>query len=814
MRISLNWLRRYIDIRESAQELADILTSLGLEVEGMEQTGVLPEQLEGVVVAEVLECWKHPNADRLRLTRVDAGDGRILQVVCGAPNVEAGQKVLLAKEGATLHPFGGATPFAISRGKIRGEISEGMLCAEDELGLGSSHDGIMVLDPSAVVGTPASEYLSVSYDIVFEIGLTPNRADATSHLGVAKDLLAWYRVHRDKNKQLLPLEQRGLRNVSGSMKIDVLVENAERCPRYAGMCFSGIEVGPSPEWLQLSLRAMGLQPVNNVVDVTNFVMYEMGQPLHAFDFDAIAGQRIRVMNLPDGTPFTGLDGITRELKATDLMICDGNGAPMCMAGVFGGLHSGVSDSTRRIFVESAHFQASSVRRSSMGHQLRTQSARCFEKGADPNVCLQALERAAFLLQITSGAVPDSPVVDLYPHPALPAAVRFNCQRAIHLSGLDINSDQTKEVLLALDMEVQDLQDGNLEVYVPTNKPDVLREADLVEEISRVYGLDHIIDPGTIRFALPEAGDHAWMIKRSLADWLGANGLMEIMSLSMVRSSLCIRAGLAREEELVFVHNTSNIQLDSLKPSVCMGGLEAVQFNANRQQGDLALYEMARQYRRKGQEIEEEEMLGVWLCGLRETPHWTAPKGFANDFYRLKAIMSSIPGKLGLGWPVFIPVENDPLFSYGLRWVVNGRDVMRFGKLAAKVADSFDLRKEIWYGEAGIESLLAMRSSTVRPFVEFGKHPFVKRDLALVLDTGTPFDRIKQIAAEKLGSLLVDLQLFDLYENESQVGKGKQSYAINLTISQAGGPFTSESLEALMEELMAEYTRLLGAYIRR
>ncbi|MCC6753445.1 MAG: phenylalanine--tRNA ligase subunit beta [Saprospiraceae bacterium] len=814
MRISLNWLRRYIDIGENPQELADILTSLGLEVEGIEQTGVLPEHLEGVVVAEVLECWKHPNADRLRLTRVNAGGGSILQVVCGAPNVEAGQKVLLAKEGATLYPFGGAKPIAISRGKIRGEISEGMLCAEDELGLGPSHEGILVLDPSATVGTPAAEHLDVACDTIFEIGLTPNRADATSHLGVAKDLLAWYRIHRDKNKILLPVDHLKLGSVTGSIQIEVLVEQNERCPRYTGMCFSGIEVGPSPEWLQLCLRAMGLQPVNNVVDVTNFVMYEMGQPLHAFDFDAIAGQRIRVMNLPEGSPFTGLDGITRELKASDLMICDGNGSPLCMAGVFGGLHSGVSTSTRRIFVESAHFQASSVRRSSMGHQLRTQSARCFEKGADPNICLLALERAAFLLQSTARAVPDSPVVDLYPHPVLPAVVRFNGQRAIRLSGLDLDHDQAKEVLLALDMEVRDLQDGNLEVHVPTNKPDVLREADLVEEISRIYGLDHIIDPGTIRFALPQAGDPNWMVKRSLADWLSANGLMEIMSLSMVRSAGCIRAGWALEEELVFVHNTSNVQLDALKPSVCMGGLEALQFNANRQQGDLAFYEVARQYRRKGQEIEEEEMLGIWLCGLREAPHWTAPKGLPNDFYRLKAVMSSIPGKLGLGVPAFEPIQHDPLFSFGLRWVSDGTTVLRFGKLAAKIADCFDLRREIWYGEARLESLMAMRSETVRPFVEFGKHPFVKRDLALVLDAGTPFDRIREIAAEKLGILLVDLQLFDLYENEDQLGKGKQSYAINLTLSQAEGALTSESLESLMDELMAEYTRRLGAYIRR
>ncbi|HEX5625417.1 MAG TPA: phenylalanine--tRNA ligase subunit beta, partial [Saprospiraceae bacterium] len=676
--------------------IASILTSLGLEVEGMEELETVKGGLKGVVVARVVECWKHPNADRLSLTKVDAGDGQLLQVVCGAPNVAAGQHVLLAKEGAELHPFNG-DPFTIKKGKIRGEASEGMLCAEDELGLGPGHDGIMLLPENVEPGTPASEYLKLQSDTIFEIGLTPNRSDATSHLGVAKDLLAWYRVHRDPLKQLKSWELADLSQAKGALEIAVEVADPASCPRYSGICLSGITVGESPEWLKQGIRAMGLNPINNVVDVTNFVMYEMGQPLHAFDYDQIKDHQIRVRTLPEGTPFKTLDEVERKLSAKDLMICDGQNQPLCMAGVFGGIHSGVSKDTTRIFIESAHFDAGSVRRSSMSHNLRTQSARCFEKGSDPNATVTALQRAVFLLQQTCEAKPDSKLLDDYPAPIKPAIVELKVADAIRLSGLELDAETLKKVLFALDMELQDMQNGHLRVFVPTNKPDVTRPADLVEEISRVYGLDHIPVPEKIQISFPKNIASSYFLRKRMADWLSANGLNELQTLSLVRSGQCLQSGLWSEDVLVYIHNTSNVQLDAMKPSMCLGGLEAIQFNTNRQQADLAFYETGKDYMRVGGEIREKAKLGIWLTGQKHVAHWMEPKPAQQDLFQLKAHVEGLWKELALSAFV-IETVNDPLFEYGLSYSLNNQVIARLGLLSGKLTAAFDLKKEVWYAE--------------------------------------------------------------------------------------------------------------------
>lgn len=814
MRISLNWLKQYIDFTESAEELSSILTSLGLEVESVEILEDIKGGLKGVIVAEVAECAKHPNADRLSLTKINTGTGELLQVVCGAPNVAAGQKVLLAQAGSVLYPFAGDS-IIINKGKIRGEVSEGMICAEDELGISNNHDGIMILPEDTPVGKPAAEYFNISSDTIFEIGLTPNRADAMSHLGVARDLLAWFRVHKDRNKNLNPLPSARLNEAKGSLQITILVADAALCPRYSGICLSGIQVKESPDWLKKAIRSMGLNPINNIVDVTNYIMYEMGQPLHAFDYDQIQNHTIHVRTLKEGQNFRTLDEVDRKLYATDLMICDGKDNPLCMAGVFGGIGSGVTDSTSRIFIESAHFNPSTVRKSSMSHNLRTQSARCFEKGSDPNATLIALQRAVFLIQQSCSAKIDSELIDIYPNPVQPRKVHFNIQDAAQLSGLSIDTEKMKTVLFALDMEVQDLQNGNFDVFVPTNKPDVTRQADIVEEISRVYGFDHIHIPEKIQISFPKHIQSTYSVRKQLSEWLTANGLNEILALSLVRSGICIQSGIWNESDLIYIHNTSNIHLDAMRPSICLGGLEAIQFNANRQQNDLAFYEMGKEYKRNGKHIVESNKLGIWLYGLQSNMHWLNPKPAVQDFMHLKSFVEGILKMLKLENPVISELNSDPLYEYGIEYAFTSRQTaIKAGKLSAPLTSLFDLKKDVWFAEFSLDHLVKEMPLSGKAFTEFSKFPQIKRDLALVLDQSIKFETLKTIAVKQAGHLLKDLQLFDIYENADQLGSGKKSYALSFTFENLDRQMSSEEMESLMNGLIRTYEKEVGAMVRK
>ncbi|MBK8483116.1 MAG: phenylalanine--tRNA ligase subunit beta [Saprospiraceae bacterium] len=813
MRISLNWLRNYIDISETPEEISNILTSLGLEVESLEIEEEIKGGLKGVIVAEVVECWKHPGADRLHLTKVNTGAGELLQVVCGAPNVAAGQKVFLATEGTTLYPFSGES-FTIKKGKIRGEASDGMLCAEDELGISANHDGLLILNPDAVPGTQASEYLNLSSDIIFEIGLTPNRADATSHLGVAKDLLAWYRVHKDPNKKLIELDVADLINSTSKMKIEVEVEDTNLCPRYSGICISGIKVQESPVWLKKAIRSMGLNPINNVVDVTNFIMYEMGQPLHAFDYDHIKGHLIKVKTLESGKTFKTLDGVDRKLMGSDLMICDGSDQPLCLAGVFGGIGSGVSDATTKIFIESAHFNASAVRKSSMSHVLRTQSAKCFEKGSDPNITIFALKRTVYLLKQIGDANIDFPLIDLYPNPINPSEINLNIENAIQLSGLSINTEEIKQVLFALDMELQDLQNGNLMVSVPTNKPDVKRAADLVEEISRVYGFDKIPIPGKIQISFQQHIASNYLLRKQIAAWLTSNSLHEIMSLSFVKSDICLQSDAWKAKDLVYIHNTSNVHLDAMKPSICIGGLEAIQFNSNRQQSDLGIYEMGREYIVSNGQILEKEKLGIWLTGFQTQTHWSNPKPATQDFFKLKSIVDGIVSVLNINQFSLTEIKSDVIFEFGVQYLLNNNIVIKAGKLSKKLSSLFDLKKEVWFAEFDLELIFSAIPTERMPFKEFSKFPQVKRDLALVIDKKVEFQVLKEIAVRQTGDLLKELQLFDVYENADQIGANKKSYALSFTFENLDRQMSSEEMEQLMNGLIKVYEKEVGAFIRK
>ncbi|MBK7881903.1 MAG: phenylalanine--tRNA ligase subunit beta [Saprospiraceae bacterium] len=815
MRISLNWLKDFLDLDKSPEQIADILTSLGLEVEGMETQEQVAGGLKSVVVGEVLEVWQHPNADRLRLTRVHVGNETILQIVCGAPNVAAGQKVLVALEGAELHPTAGE-PIKIKKGKIRGEESMGMICAEDELGIGQSHDGILILDTTAVPGTQAADYLNLESDTIFEIGLTPNRADATNHLGVARDLLAWIRVHENPAAQLKSVEDSKDSNKlheTHIIHLDVQIERPDLCPRYSGVCLQNLKIGPSPEWLQKRILAMDLKPINNVVDITNFVMFDMGQPLHAFDLHKI-GKGIKVKTLPSGTPFQTLDGVDRKLRSEDLMICDVDSKPLCIAGVLGGAESGISESTTSLFLESAHFNASSIRKTSTAHLIRSQAARCFEKGSDPNITLQALHRAVTMMQEYCGAEVTSEWLDHYPEPVLPVQVSLSLEQVKSLSGLDLNDDNLKRVLFALDMELMDLRDGNYQISVPTNKPDVTRRADVIEEITRVYGFDNIPVPENIRISFPQQVSSLFALKKQLGDWLSARGLTEIMNISLGNSQICLKSGLWKEEELVYINNTSNVSLDIMKPATVLNGLESIQFNQNRQQSDLALFEFAKDYLRQGEKFKEVQKLGIWLTGAEAEAHWSKPKPDQVGFFNVKSLIDGILVSNGM-----LDLEQNECpaelyYEYQYVWSRQKKQLASAGLVSRALTSLYEIKKPVFYAEIDLAFFQkSMHSQKIR-YQEISKFPSSRRDLAVVLEESVPFSSLQEIAFSKAGKNLRELSLFDIYRSEDQLGLGKKSYALSLLFESQDRSLSSQELDLQMDKIIKAYEKELGALIRR
>ncbi len=812
MRISFNWLKKYIHVPDSAETISEILTSLGLEVEGMEKIGRDADMLRGVMTGQVVECRKHPGADRLMLTKVNIGGEALLQIVCGAPNVAVGQKVLVATEGSKLYPKSGGV-IDIKKSKIRGEYSEGMICAEDELGLGDDHSGIMILDDQTPVGQPAAEILAVRSDVIFEIGLTPNRADATNHLGVAKDLLAWYRVHRKDPQSLRWPAVCSLEKASGHLPLALEVRNAEACPRYSGICMSGIKVGPSPQWLQQAICAMGLKPFNNVVDITNFVMFEMGQPLHAFDYDKISGRKVIVTTLAPDTSFTTLDGVERKLSGDDLMICDGKGRPLCMAGVLGGMETGITQQTTSIFLESAHFKASGIRKSSMRHMIRTHAAKCFEKGSDPNITVRALERAVFLLQEYAGGQVASPLYDLYPKEIDKAKILINSADVIQLAGLKINAHELKEILLALDCEVIDLQNGQMEVFVPTNKPDVLNPTDLVEEVSRVYGFDRIPVPEKIQLSFPKNLPNDYMQRKELRDSLTAKGMREIVNLSLVRSKVCLESGAFSSEDLVYIHNTSNVQLDCMRPTLLFGGLESIQFNQNRQSSDLAFLEFGKTFFRKNGAIIEKTRLGIWLYGLKHFKHWSQPKEEKFNFYDLKAWVQACMEHQRIYGYRTSTMETDNLWAYGLEYSKDGKVLARLGPVSDSLLKMYDLKQEVWYAEMEWDHMQKLRLPH-RPFEDMSKFPPVVRDLAFLIRREISYARVEKAISEIASNQLKSIRLFDVYEPPEQVGKGLKSMALSFHIESLDHSMTGKELHELMEQIAQKLEKDLNAQIRR
>lgn len=812
MKISLQWLRKYLEIPLSPEETRDWLTSLGLEVEGTEVRRSGHNGLEGIVVGKVLTCQKHPDADRLSICTVDIGGEKPLEIVCGAPNVAAGQTVLVATPGSEVIGRD-AKPFTINKGKIRGAVSEGMICAEDELGLGQSHDGILVLNDDANVGTPAATQLDLKEDWIYEIGLTPNRSDATNHFGVARDLYAALRV---RNGFTGTLNAPDVSAFQSGMVSDfkVVVENEKACPRYAGLTISGLRVGPSPEWLRNALASIGERSINNVVDVTNYVMHELGQPLHAFDLDRIADSTIRVKTLKEGTLFTTLDEQERKLSQEDLMICDGKSNPLCIAGVFGGLHSGVTESTTSLFLESAWFDPTFIRRTSTRHGLRTEAAKVFEKGADHEVVLYALQRAALLIQDVAGGIISSTIIDHYPRPFPAVKVKLRHQRVCTLTGIAFTRDELRMIILALGMPILEETAEHFVVQVPGAKSDVTREVDVIEEILRVWGYDQVPDPGRMQFSVQHnAKPDPIFIGQHIRTLLSTRGYSECMNLSLDQSVRYQKRMPWLAEQLIRIHNTSNVHLDCMRADMLPNMLDTIVHNLNRQQTDLRLFEFGKIYHRHNNQSIESHRLLIALCGRREGESWLKSGRPEVDFYTLKADVEAVMASLRLeGWQE-TSLEGGALCP-GIAWRRANLDLVRLGMVDPGLSDAWNLETPIWVADFDWDLLLRSIPAKPKETASLLRFPTIRRDLALVVDRHVTYREIESVARQTEKKRLLAIGLFDVYVSAEHLGEDKKSCAISLRFGDREKTMTDNEVESIMSRLEDAFHRKLGAVIRR
>jgi phenylalanyl-tRNA synthetase beta chain len=814
MRVSLNWLKEYIQIEQTPEEVADLLTDLGLEVEGMETVGT---DLAGVVTGQVLTCEKVPDT-KLSLTTVTVGAEKPLQIVCGAPNVAAGQKVVVALVGTTL-TFSDGKSLTLTERPVRGMVSQGMICAEDELGLGHDHSGIIILPDDTPIGKPAAEVFGLEKDVVFEIGLTPNRSDAMGHLGVARDLGARLKVHYNSGDIRLP-DVSSFKTDSKALKINVSVEDTEGCPRYSGVCIKGVRIGESPAWLKNRLAAIGVNAINNVVDVTNFVLHEYGQPLHAFDYDKISGAHIVVKTLADGTKFQSLkkneagEYVTLNLTATDLMICDADSVGMCVAGVIGNPTEGVSATTTNIFLESAHFNAKRLRRTSFHHNTRTDAAKTFEKGTDPNTTVEAMKRAALLIKALAGGEIASEVIDIYPQPIENQRIPINFQNIEKKIGQTFDNRYLKKILAALDMTIVETRDSeNVVVSVPTNKADVLREADVVEEILRIHGFNAVPMPNQIRSAIVESAHiDASKMRNLVADLLATHGFNEAMALSLSQSKFYKDSEFVDTACLVYVNNTANVHLDIMRPTMLMSALEAIAHNQNRQSVDLRLFEFGKTYLTEGDGFEETAHLTIALSGARLPESWRQ-KTQAVDFFSLKTYVNTVLKRLGIGGFQETPIAYAP-FNFGLKYHRGNQVLVEFGKVQTKWRKAFDVKQDVYFADFRWDNILKALKNTKVEFSEISRYPSVRRDLALVLDKSKTFGDIHQIAQKSAKKLLKEVNLFDVFEDEQKLGAGKKSYAVSFIFEDKEKTLQEKEIEKVMTDLITTYETKLGALIRR
>lgn len=809
MRISYNWIKQFIKTDLKSEEIADILTDLGLEVEGVDAFESLKGGLQGVVIGHVLTCEKHPDADKLKITTVDLGDGNApVQIVCGAPNVAAGQKVPVATIGTKLFDKEG-NAFEIKKGKIRGQESHGMICAEDELGLGESHDGIMILDAALQAGTPAAKVFDIETDEVFEIGLTPNRADAMSHMGVARDLRAGLLQH-GKSSELITPSVSKFKVEKRTLKIDVKVADSKLVPRYCGVTISGITVKPSPSWLQNKLKAIGLTPKNNVVDVTNYVLHELGQPLHAFDAAHIEGNKINVSTVASGTKFVTLDDVERTLHEEDVMICDANG-PLCIAGVFGGKTSGVSETTNAIFLESAYFNPVSVRKTAKRHGLNTDASFRFERGIDPNITEYALKRAALLIQEVAGGEITSDIIDVYPKKIEDFSVFIHFNKVNKIIGEEIKPDTIKKILASLDIKVNSISEVGLGLTIPAYRVDVTREIDVIEEILRVYGYNNIQIPGKLNATVANAArTEEFNVQNTIATQLCALGFNEMMA-----NSLTTPDYVALSEQLVAAHNVVMLNplsndLSAMRQSLLFSALEAVSFNCNRRRTDLKFFEFGKSYHNTTEGYIEEKHLTLTLSGNKNNESWLKAQE-KSDFFLLKGYVMAVVSRLGLDQKVTsLPFSND-VFSEGMALAIGKEVIVEFGVVKKLIIKHFDIKQEVLYADFNWGKMQKYISNKIK-YTDIPKYPEVRRDFALLVDEKIQFEQIYTLAKQTEKSLLKEVNLFDVYQG-ANLPEGKKSYAVSFILQDHSKTLTDTQIDKIMSKLQGNFESQLGASLR-
>ncbi|MBA4155598.1 phenylalanine--tRNA ligase subunit beta [Flavobacterium sp.] len=806
MRISYNWLKQFIKLDLPSEETAAILTDLGLEVEVVETFESVKGGLKGIVVGEVKTCIQHPDADRLKITTVDLGDGNPIQIVCGASNVAVGQKVPVATIGTNLFDKDG-NEFQIKKGKIRGQESHGMICAEDELGLGNNHDGIMVLDASLKPGTLFSKVMNIESDEVFEIGLTPNRADAMSHWGIARDLRAGL-VQKNVHPELITPSVTSFRVDKRTLKIDVEVKDIKLAPRYCGVTISGIDVKASPLWLQNRLKAIGLTPKNNIVDATNFVLHELGQPLHAFDASKIHG-KIIVKTVESGKKFKTLDDVERILHEEDLMICDEKG-PLCIAGVFGGKESGVSENTTSIFLESAYFNPVSIRKTAKRHGLSTDASFRFERGIDPTITEYALKRAAILIKEIAGGEITSDIVDVYQKKVEDFQVLLNFNKVNKIIGQEIPKETIKKILVSLDIKVNSVSDAGLGLIIPAYRVDVQREIDVIEEILRVYGYNNIEFTKKLNATVSNSSrTEDYKVQNIIANQLNSLGFHEMMANSLTTPDYVKLSDDLKEEFNVMMLNPLSHDLSAMRQSLLFSGLEAVSYNINRKNADLKLFEFGKSYHKMPSGYDENKHLTLFVSGNRQNEMWTNPQK-PSDFFLFKGYVETIFSRLSLPKTKTLPAVSD-VFGEGIALAVGNDVLVEMGTVKKSILKHFDIKQAVYYADFNWNLILKLISNKIK-FQDIPKYPEVRRDFALLLDQHVTFDSLYAIASQTEKSLLKEISLFDVYEGKN-LPEGKKSYALSFHIQDTTKTLTDEQIDKIMNKLKLNFEKELGAVLR-
>ncbi len=816
MNISLNWLKDYLKINRNTEEICKILTSIGLEVGGYEEFEAIKGGLKGLVVGHVLTCEAHPDSDHLHVTTVDLGHGEPEQIVCGAPNVAAGQKVVVATVGTTLYKDD--EEFVIKKSKIRGISSNGMICAEDEIGVGTDHAGIMVLPEDTPVGIPAADYFNIYRDTTIEIDITPNRIDGASHLGVARDLAA-YLQQTEEIRYTLPSVDAFKADRTDS-SISIRLERPEACRRYAGICIEGVTVKPSPEWLQNRMKAIGLHPINNIVDVTNYILFGLGQPLHSFDKAKIKGDEVIVKSVAKGTKFITLDGVERELHEDDLMICNRE-EPMCIAGVFGGLESGSSESTTGVFLESACFDPVFVRKTARRHGLNTDASFRYERGTDPNIVIYALKLAALLIKEVAGGEITSEIIDIYPEPVKDFEVSIKYAHVDRLIGKKIEHEKIKKILRALEIKIVKEEEEGVLLNVPPYRVDVRREADVIEDILRIYGFNNVEVPAKVNSTLSysEKPDD-FRLKNLISDLLAANGFNEVMNNSLTKASYFEETETYQPEHTVMLYNPLSSDLNAMRQTLLFGGLENISYNINRKNNNLKLFEFGKSYtfhKKEGidnplKQYKEEDLLALFITGNKNNLNWNA-KETKTDFFYLKGYCEMILNRLGIHPDHLKTEETDKdIFKEGLIYKMGDKPIVSMGILSKLPLKKTDVNQEVYYAEFSWENILKALKNHKITFVPMPKFPSVKRDLALLLDKQVSFKEVNELALRTEKSLLKSVTLFDVYEGE-KLGNGKKSYAVSFTLLDEEKTLTDKQIDKIMNKLIGAYKHQFNAEIR-